>query len=152
VLAISGFNVAVLIAVCARAARLFGASAWWRSLIAIGVAVAFLAITEPETSVLRAGLGAGIASLASIRGGQARGLGTLGVVALITMFIDIDAVAGAGFQLSYGVVIALLVITPRVHRRWDERCHGLGLPTVRVLHCCDLLWPKRSLLRLLHGP
>jgi len=121
VLAISGFNVAVLIAVCARAARLFGASAWWRSLIAIGVAVAFLAITEPETSVLRAGLGAGIASLASIRGGQARGLGTLGVVALITMFIDIDAVAGAGFQLSYGVVIALLVITPRVHRRWDER-------------------------------
>ena len=130
VLAISGFNVAVLIAVCAGAARFFRASVRWRSVIAIAVAITFLAVTEPETSVLRAGLGAGVASLASIRGGQARGLGTLGVVALVTMFLDIDAVAGAGFQLSYGVVIALLVITPRVHRRWDERslCWWRAIP------------------------
>ena len=134
VLAISGFNVAVLIAACAGAAKLLRASSQWRAIIAIMVAGAFLAVTEPDTSVLRAGLGAGLASIASIRGGQARGLGTLGVVALVTMLLDINAVAGAGFQLSYGVVIALLVITPRVHQRWDERTHRwwLRIPFKRI--------------------
>ena len=134
VLAISGFNVAVLIAACAGAAKLLHASSRWRAIIAMMVAVAFLAVTEPDTSVLRAGLGAGLAAIASIRGGQARGLGTLGLVALVTMLLDINAVAGAGFQLSYGVVIALLVITPRVHRRWDERTHRwwLHIPFKRV--------------------
>ena len=134
VLAISGFNVAVLIAACAGTAKLLRASSRWRAIIAIVVAAAFLAVTEPDTSVLRAGLGAGLASIASIRGGQARGLGTLGVVALVTMLLDINAVAGAGFQLSYGVVVALLVITPRVHRRWDERTQRwwMHIPVKRI--------------------
>jgi hypothetical protein len=52
-------------------------------------------------------LGAGLASIASIRGGQARGLGTLGVVALVTMLLDINAVAGAGFQLALGSNLGL---------------------------------------------
>ena len=63
---------------------------------------------------------AGLAAVASVRGGSARGLGTLGAVAMVTMLVDIDSLAGAGFQLSYGVVVALLVISPRVQRRWDE--------------------------------
>ena len=120
VLAISGFNVAVLVAACAGAMRLGGAGVRLRAVVAVAVAAMFLAVTEPETSVLRAGLGAGLAAVASIRGGSARGLGTLGAVAMVTMLIDIDSLAGAGFQLSYGVVVALLVITPRVQRRWDE--------------------------------
>ena len=120
VLAISGFNVAVLVAACAGAVRLGGAGVRMRAGVAVAVAAMFLAITEPETSVLRAGLGAGLASVASVRGGSARGLGTLGAVAMVTMLIDIDSLAGAGFQLSYGVVVALLVISPRVQRRWDE--------------------------------
>jgi competence protein ComEC len=120
VLAISGFNVAVLVAACAGAMRLAGAGVRMRAIVAVVVAGLFLAITEPETSVLRAGLGAGLAAVASVRGGSARGLGTLGAVAMVTMLIDIDSIAGAGFQLSYGVVVALLVISPRVQRRWDE--------------------------------
>ena len=98
--------------------RLCGAGVRTRAVVAVVVAVLFLAITEPETSVLRAGLGAGLAAVASVRGGSARGLGTLGVVAMVTMLIDIDSLAGAGFQLSYGVVVALLVISPRAQRRW----------------------------------
>jgi TRAP-type mannitol/chloroaromatic compound transport system permease large subunit len=39
---------------------------------------------------------------------------------MVTMLVDIDSLAGAGFRLSYGVVVALLVISPRVQRRWDE--------------------------------
>ena len=120
VLAISGFNVAVLVTACAGVLRLGGAGVRARAMVAVVVAVMFLAITEPETSVLRAGLGAGLAAMASVRGGSARGLGTLGAVAIVTMLVDIDSIAGAGFQLSYGVVVALLVISPRVQRRWDE--------------------------------
>jgi len=121
VLAISGFNVAVLVAACAGIAGLCGVRAKGRALVAVVVAIAFLAITEPETSVLRAGLGAGLAAVASLRGGRARGLGTLGAVAIVTMLMDIDAIAGAGFQLSYGVVVALLVVSPRVQGRWERR-------------------------------
>jgi competence protein ComEC len=120
VLAISGFNVAVLVAACAGAMRCCGAGVRVRAGFAVAVAAMFLAITEPETSVLRAGLGAGLAAVASVRGGSARGLGTLGAVAMVTMLVDVDSLAGAGFQLSYGVVVALLVISPRVQRRWDE--------------------------------
>jgi competence protein ComEC len=121
VLAISGFNVAVLVTVVASVGRVAGASATMRALAAIGVAAAFLAIVEPETSVLRAGLGAGLAAAASVRGGAARGLGTLGLVAIASMAIDIDVVRDAGFQLSYGVVVALLVLTSPACARWSSR-------------------------------
>ena len=122
VLAISGFNVAVLVAVVAATARLAGASAPSRALAAIGVAIAFLAVVEPETSVLRAGLGAGLAAAASVRGGAARGLGTLGLVAIASMAIDIGVARDAGFQLSYGVVVALLVLASPACARWSDRC------------------------------
>lgn len=120
VLAISGFNVAVLVAGAAAVARAVGATAATRAGVAIATAVAFLIVTEPETSVLRAGLGAGLAAAASIRGGRARGLGTLGMVSLAAMVIDIRCITGAGFQLSYGVVIALLVVAPAVTARWQR--------------------------------
>lgn len=121
VLAISGFNVAVLIAGSVSVASFVGAPAAVRSAVAALTAVAFLLVTEPETSVLRAGLGAGIAAAASVRGGRARGLGTLGAVALGAMAIDIRCIRGAGFQLSYGVVVALLTVAPVVAARWQRR-------------------------------
>ena len=126
VLAISGFNVAVLVAACAGIAGWCGVRAPGKATVAVLVAIAFLAITEPETSVLRAGLGAGLAAVASLRGGRARGLGTLGAVAIVTMLLDIEAIAGAGFQMSYGVVVALLVVSPRVQGRWDKRTEEWG--------------------------
>jgi competence protein ComEC len=129
VLAISGFNVAVLVAVVASSARAAGASAPTRALAAIGVAIAFLAVVEPETSVLRAGLGAGLAAAASVRGGSARGLGTLGIVAIASMAIDIGVVHDAGFQLSYGVVVALLVLASPACARWSDRCIGWMPPS-----------------------
>lgn len=124
VLAISGFNVAVLVAGSVAAAALLGAPASIRALVAVVTAIAFLLVTEPETSVLRAGLGAGLAAAASIRGGRARGLGTLGAVALVAMLIDIRCIRGAGFQLSYGVVVALLAVAPIVTARWQRRARA----------------------------
>ena len=121
VLAISGFNVAVLVTVVAAAGRMAGASATLRAVASIAVAAAFLAIVEPETSVLRAGLGAGLAAAASIRGGSARGLGTLGLVAIASMAADVAVVRDAGFQLSYGVVVALLVLASTACARWSTR-------------------------------
>jgi competence protein ComEC len=125
VLAISGFNVAVLVAFAGGALAMLGVPTRPRATVAIGVALLFLAATEPEVSVLRAGLGAGLAAAASLRGGRARGLGTLGVVAGATMLLDIDALASPGFQLSYGVVVALLVLAGPAAARWDARATRL---------------------------
>ncbi|MFO0961462.1 MAG: ComEC/Rec2 family competence protein [Phycisphaerales bacterium] len=125
VLAISGFNVAVLVAFAGGALAMLGVPTRPRATVAIGVALLFLAATEPEVSVLRAGLGAGLAAAASLRGGRARGLGTLGVVAGVTMLLDIDSLASPGFQLSYGVVVALLVLAGPAAARWDARATRL---------------------------
>ena len=125
VLAISGFNVAVLVSVASAVARGMRAGFRMRACIAMAVAMLFLALTEPETSVLRAGWGAVIAAVASIRGGHARGLGTLGAVACITMAADIESARGVGFQLSYGTVAALLTLTPRVESRWRPRIDAI---------------------------
>lgn len=121
VLAISGFNVAVLVAGAGVAAGALGAGWRLRAILAVAVAIAFLGVTEPETSVVRAGIGAALAATATLRGGQARGLGTLGAVALVTLLVDPEEAARAGFQLSYGVVAALLAVAPAVTVRWSER-------------------------------
>lgn len=121
VLAISGFNVAVLVAAAAGVAHAAGAGTRTRACVAILVALAFLALTEPETSVLRAGWGAVVAAVAAVRGGNARGLGTLGAVACATMMLDVDAARAAGFCLSFGTVAALLALTPVVVARWRPR-------------------------------
>ncbi len=126
VLAISGFNVAVLVSAASVAARGMRAGFRARAFVAIAVAALFLALTEPETSVLRAGWGAVIAAIAAIRGGHARGLGTLGAVACVTMAVDVEVARGAGFQLSYGTVAALLTLTPRAEGRWRPRIEALA--------------------------
>ena len=126
VLAISGFNVAVLVSAASIAARGMRAGFRGRAFVAIAVAALFLGLTEPETSVLRAGWGAVIAAIASTRGGHARGLGTLGAVACVTMAIDVESARGAGFQLSYGTVAALLTLTPRAEARWRPRIDALA--------------------------
>lgn len=126
VLAISGFNVAVLVSAASVVARGMRAGFRARAFVAIAVAALFLALTEPETSVLRAGWGAVIAAVAAIRGGHARGLGTLGAVACVTMAVDVEVARGAGFQLSYGTVAALLTLTPRAEERWRPRIEALA--------------------------
>ncbi len=126
VLAISGFNVAVLVSAASVVARGMRAGFRARAFVAIAVAALFLALTEPETSVLRAGWGAVIAAIAAIRGGHARGLGTLGAVACVTMAVDVEVARGAGFQLSYGTVAALLTLTPRAEARWRPRIDALA--------------------------
>lgn len=133
VLAISGFNVAVLVGAAATAAALLGAGVVGRSIVALAVSGLFLLVTEPEVSVLRAGLGAGLAAAAGLRGGRARGLGTLGAVAAATLVADPAALFTAGFQLSYGVVAALLTLAHPAARRWQARVERVnpGAPWTR---------------------
>lgn len=135
VLAISGFNVAVLVAGAGVAAAAMGAGWRIRALLSVAVAAGFLAITEPDTSVVRAGLGAALAATASLRGGQARGLGTLGLVAIATLLFAPDDAARPGFQLSYGVVVGLLAVAPTVAVRWTGRIDGwwAAIPTARPM-------------------
>ena len=120
VLAISGFNVAVLVGAAALVLRAAHAGPVLQSSVAIAVAGVFLVVVEPDTSVWRAGCAAGLTAAAAWRGGSGRGLGTLGAVAVVGMCIDIDAAMEAGFQLSYGVVVGLLVLSPRIADRWQR--------------------------------
>jgi competence protein ComEC len=132
VLAISGFNVAVLVGAAAAFTSLLGAGVAIRALAALLISVLFLVVTEPEVSVLRAGLGAGLAAIVGIRGGRARGLGALGAVAALSLLLDPASLFNAGFQLSYGVVLGLLTLAGPPAERWHRRAVWLlerALPT-----------------------
>lgn len=145
VLAISGFNVAVLVAGAAALVGAFGGSITTRAVAALAVSAMFLLVTEPEVSVLRAGLGAGLAALAGIRGGRARGLGALGVVATVTLIMDPASLFNAGFQLSYGVVLGLLTLAGPPAERWQTRAVA-GLRAV-----VPAAWARTESTRVLIG-
>ena len=169
VLAISGFNVAVLVGASATVARMAGLRAAGRAVMALAVAASFLAVTEPETSVLRAGLGAALAAVAGMRGGRARGIGVLGASAVVSMAIDVRCIRGAGFQLSYGVVLALLALAPVASRRWADRWRSMcsrALAPLSAMHeaatviggwlvtaCCAaaVAWSASTPIALAHG-
>ncbi|MFO0782777.1 MAG: ComEC/Rec2 family competence protein [Phycisphaerales bacterium] len=137
ILAISGFNVAVLVGAAGAVARAVGASIASRAAVAVAISAVFLLVTEPEVSVLRAGLGAGLAALAGLAGGRARGLGTLGAVAAYTLATDPDSLYSPGFQLSFGVVLGLLTLASAPSERWQERalaCVGRIAPAAAAEH------------------
>lgn len=123
-LAISGFNVAVLlgaVAVCMEALRV----PWWaRGCTLTMSALLFLVVVDVEVSVLRAGLAGVLAGVSLTLGRGWRADGLLSTAAVVTLIMDPWMARNTGFQLSYAAVLAL---------------RHLAMPVDRVLAAC---WPS----------
>ena len=114
-LAVSGQNVAFVLAFASPVLRRCGLRARWSA--TIGVIGLFALITRFEPSVLRASVMAALAATASMLGREASGLRVLSLAVAALLVLDPFLVDSAGFQLSVAASAAILVVSHRLAAR-----------------------------------
>jgi competence protein ComEC len=138
ILAISGFNLAVLGWVVGTASRLVTEDRRVHA-IAIGVAAATaLVLMAPAASAMRSAIMAIIGAIGAASGRDWNGDALLAGAALILLATDPALAGNAGFQLSFGCVLALRHLAEPLRSRWldwlprDEYGHAPS-PLIGIL-------------------
>jgi len=111
-LAVSGANVAMVLAVIALVLRAARAGRRLTLVVLACSTVAFMAITRFEASVLRAGVMALIVLGGIAVGARRQALNVLGVATVVLLVVDPLLVFEAGFQLSVLATLGILAISP----------------------------------------
>ncbi len=125
VVAISGWNIAIVAAAVAAFGGRFGRRR--RSVITAIAITAYIAFAGASPSVLRAGAMAGVVLLARESGRAGRAAAALGWAAALLLLVDPRLIADAGFQLSTLATAGLVAwATPMTDRL--ERWTGGRLP------------------------
>jgi competence protein ComEC len=117
VVAVSGANVAFVLAFVGFALRLARAGPRTSSIVLALVLLAFMAIARFEPSVLRAGAMSGIGILGVVVGARRRALVALAAAAVVLIARDPFVIHEPGLQLSALATLGLLLIAPRVVER-----------------------------------
>jgi competence protein ComEC len=121
VLAVSGSNVAVVASALVIALLLFRVP---RPLFPVPVAtgiVLYMLISGTQPSVVRATIMALVMLAAAHRGWRGNGLNAIGLAALVMYAIDVRQLFDAGFLLSFGAVLSIILLYPgldEVIGRW----------------------------------
>ncbi|MFN7022188.1 MAG: ComEC/Rec2 family competence protein [Phycisphaerales bacterium] len=127
--AISGVNMALLAWLALVAVRLTGDRGWLEPAACASVVLAYMAVLPGESSILRSGIGLLVILAAEAGGRRYDRLTLLGWVAVGLVVHRPMELWSLGFQLSFGVAAALIVLAPRVHERvWGVPILGL-VPT-----------------------
>ncbi|MGI8683957.1 MAG: ComEC/Rec2 family competence protein [Acidimicrobiales bacterium] len=114
-LAVSGQNVAFVLALAAPVLRLLGLRG--RFLAGAAILVGFGALTRWEPSVLRASAMAGVTLLATTLGRPASTLRVLALAATALLLVDPLLVGSVGFLLSCGACAGIAVLAGPLSRR-----------------------------------
>ena len=118
ILAISGFNLAVLGWIVAATSSLVLRHDRHRAIPVALVALAALIVMAPAASAMRAALMAIVGACAAIRSREWNGDGVIAIAAIIMLVHDPCIATNAGFQLSFGCVLALRHLAPLLRERW----------------------------------
>ena len=110
--AVSGANVAVVLAAVLLTARWVGLRARAVPLAGVLGLAGFVVLARPEPSVLRATVMGLVAVVALTRGGRRRGLPALSAAVLLLVLVDPFLARSAGFALSVLATAGLLVLAP----------------------------------------
>lgn len=114
-LAVSGQNVAFLLAIARPGLRFLGYRS--RFVITIGLLGLFLIVTRGEPSVMRATTTAGLSAWAAVTGRHRSGLRLLAVAVTLLIAIDPFLVDVVGFQLSVAASAGILLLSPSLNSR-----------------------------------
>lgn len=108
--AVSGYNVAVVLALVMLLGRVvFPRGRWLRVILAVPVLVFFAFLTGLEASVLRATVSAGVA-LAVVAGGRtADALRAAAFAFVALVLVSPEILFAPGFQLSFGATLGIIV-------------------------------------------
>ncbi|HUJ92067.1 MAG TPA: ComEC/Rec2 family competence protein [Gaiellaceae bacterium] len=123
-LAVSGSNVACVAGGALGLLLLCGASRLWAEAGALAAIGAYVLAVGPQPSVIRAGVGGALASLAWISGRERDVWHALLLAAAVLLAWNPYLVLDAGFQLSFAAVLSIFLVAPRLRRRLD----GYPLP------------------------
>ena len=128
-LAVSGTNLTIVLAVVLALARAARASP--RVLLVVGLlgVVGFVLLARPEPSVLRAAA-MGVVGLAALGYGGRGGLRALAVAVVVLLFIDPWLSTAVGFTLSVCATAGILVAAPPLTERlssWMPRWAALSI-------------------------
>ncbi len=141
ILAISGVHLAMLVAMVLFVIGAARAPRRWHGVVAIALVLGYLVLVEVRVPVLRAGVMVVFASLGLVLG---RRIAVSGLVSfsLIAMLLVAPAeVTSAGFQLSFGVVYAIIYLSKPLRARWFGYENSLAGSTGTML----VEWLKTSL-------
>jgi competence protein ComEC len=147
VLAISGFNVALVagsVFLLLRLARIPGPLA---AGVALATLLAFAAVVGGQPSVLRATVMGGLFLAAGLLGRESRVWNSLAAALLVLLALDPGSLAEPGLQLSFAATAGLLHLGPWTRARLTPWCPGpiasvlavsvgaqLGVTPVMLLH------------------
>ena len=156
--AISGFNFAVLGLGASIVLRGFGGP-WRMTAVVTGMlALAYLVVVDDEPSVARAGLVAVAGASAESLGRRHRSMSLLGVAALALLVADPLAIADPGFQLTFAAVLALRWAATPLGRRWygdseeapDSVLDALVASVRGLLVSCIAVWLVVTPISVVH--
>ena len=117
VLAISGFHLGILAAFVLLICRGVGAGQRVQGVIVLVFVALYLLMVEARMPVLRAGVMTAMACTGLIIGRRINVNGMLWFSAFVLLLWRPEQLFNAGFQLTFGVVLALLLFTRNVERR-----------------------------------
>jgi competence protein ComEC len=147
VLAISGFNVALVAGSAFLVLRLLRLPTALAAGLALATLVAFAAVVGGQPSVLRATIMGGLFLAAGLLGRESRVWNSLAAALLALLALDPGSLAEPGLQLSFAATAGLLHLHPWIRTRLPPWCPGpirsalavsaaaqLGVTPVMLLH------------------
>ncbi len=142
--AVSGANCAVVIAVCGGIAALLGAGRRLRIVVAAGGLGGFVLLVGPDPSVLRAAVMATVALLFLLRGRPGSGLPLVNIAVIVLLLLDPGLARDFGFILSVAATTGLLLLSgplAAVLKRWLPvwLSHALAVPLAAQIACGPIL-------------
>jgi len=118
-LAVSGSNVALVLAFVTLLLRPFGLKRRRRALVLLGVIVVFALLSYGEPSVVRASVMATLVIGAGLVQRRYDLNNVIAVAALIILLYDPAQLFDVGFQLSFVVAWGLIYVMPKLHRLFE---------------------------------
>ncbi|WP_427385167.1 ComEC/Rec2 family competence protein [Janibacter sp. G56] len=145
--AVSGSNVAVILAAAVLAARGLGVRRWARPWFAMALLAWFVVLARPEPSVIRAATMGAIGLIGLSRSRRAAGLPVLAGAIVVLLLVDPWLARSFGFALSTLATLGLLVfvrpwgdaIAAHLPRRLRHLGPALALPVAAQLMCAPVV-------------
>lgn len=115
-LAISGLHLSILAAGAWWAVQLLTGRPRWAARAALTLVVLYVLLVPPMVPILRAGFMTSVCIVALSRGRRVSPMSVMAAIAVILLLWRPGDLFTAGFQLSFGIVAALLIFTKPVAR------------------------------------
>ena len=142
--AVSGANVAIVVAAILAAGRRVGLGRRWRLAGAIAMLPVFVVLVRPSPSVLRAAVMGAVVLIAGFAGRRAVALPVLSASVLLLVLVDPFLARSPGFAMSVLATGAIIAIAPAWTRRLSRHmprsvAAAIAVPAAAQLACTPVL-------------